>query len=53
MEVVNVIKDLVSTVGFPIVAFLLMFKQNIKELSATINENTKAINDLREKILEN
>lgn len=52
MEVVEVIKDLVSTVGFPIVAFLLMFKQN-KELSATINENTKAINDLREKILEN
>lgn len=52
MEVVEVIKDIVSTVGFPIVAFLLMFKQN-KELSATINENTKAINDLREKILEN
>ena len=50
--IVNVIKDLVSTVGFPIVAFLLMFKQN-KDLSATISENTKAINDLREKILEN
>jgi len=52
MDVMNVLKDLVSTVGFPIVAFLLMFKQN-KDLSATINENTKAINDLREKILEN
>lgn len=52
MEAINVIKDLISTVGFPIVAFLLMFKQN-KELSATINENTKAINDLREKIVEN
>lgn len=52
MDVINVIKDLVSTVGFPIVAFLLMFKQN-KDLSETINENTKAINDLREKILEN
>ena len=51
MDVVNVIKDLISTVGFPILAFLLMFKQN-KELSSTINENTKAINDLREKILE-
>ena len=51
MDVVNVIKDLVSTVGFPILAFLLMFKQN-KELSETINENTKAINELREKILE-
>ena len=50
--IVNVIKDLVSNVGFPILAFLLMFKQN-KDLSATISENTKAINDLREKILEN
>lgn len=52
METINIIKDLISTIGFPIVAFLLMFKQN-KELSATINENTKAINDLREKIVEN
>ena len=52
MDVVNVIKDLVSTVGFPIVAFLLMFKQN-KDLSATLSENTKAINDVVEKILEN
>lgn len=51
METVNVIKDLISTVGFPILAFLLMFKQN-KELSDTINKNTQAINDLREKILE-
>lgn len=52
MEAINIVKDLISTVGFPIVAFLLMFKQN-KELSNTINENTKAINDLREKIIEN
>ena len=51
MDVIDIVKDLVSTVGFPILAFLLMFKQN-KELSATINENTKAINELREKILE-
>lgn len=51
METVNVIKDLISTVGFPILAFLLMFNQN-KELSDTINKNTQAINDLREKILE-
>lgn len=52
MGAINIVKDLISTVGFPIVAFLLMFKQN-KELSSTINENTKAINDLREKIIEN
>ena len=49
---INAIKDLVSNVGFPILAFLLMYKQN-KDLSATIGENTKAINDLREKIVDN
>lgn len=52
MDVLNAIKDLISNVGFPILAFLLMYNQN-KGLSATINENTKAINDLREKILGN
>lgn len=51
-EAITVIKDLVSNVGFPILAFLLMYKQN-KDLSSTIDENTKAINDLREKILDN
>ena len=51
MEVVNVIKDLISNVGFPILAFLLMYKQN-KDLSATVAENTKAINELRESLLE-
>ena len=51
MEIVEVIKDLISTVGFPIVAFLLMVKQN-KDLSATINENTTAIIELREKLIE-
>lgn len=51
MEVINVIKDLVSNVGFPILAFLLMYKQN-KDLSATVAENTKAINELRESLIE-
>lgn len=51
MEVVNVIKDLISNVGFPILAFLLMYKQN-KDLSATVTENTKAINELRESLIE-
>ena len=50
MEVVNVIKDLISNVGFPILAFLLMYKQN-KDLSATVSENTKAINELRETLI--
>lgn len=52
MDFLNMTKDLVSNVGFPILAFLLMYKQN-KDLSSTIGENTKAINDLREKILDN
>ena len=51
MEVVNIIKDLISNVGFPILAFLLMYKQN-KDLSATVAENTKAINELRESLIE-
>ena len=51
MEVIEVLKDCISTIGFPIVAYLLMFKQN-KELSATVAENTKAINELRESLLE-
>ena len=51
MEVVNVIKDLISNVGFPILAFLLMYKQN-KDLSSTVAENTKAINELRESLIE-
>ena len=51
MEVVNVVKDLISNVGFPILAFLLMYKQN-KDLSATVAENTKAINELRESLIE-
>jgi len=36
------ILNAISTVGFPIVAFLLMFYQSTK----TIKENTKVINEL-------
>lgn len=50
MEVVEILKDCISTIGFPIVAYLLMFRQN-RELSATVTENTKAINDLRETLI--
>lgn len=49
MEIMNVIKDLISTVGFPIVAFLLMFKQN-QSLTSMITENTKAIEELKDAI---
>jgi hypothetical protein len=34
--------SMISTVGFPIVAFLLMFWQS----SSTIQQNTKALNEL-------
>ena len=34
--------DLISNVGFPIAAFLLMFWQNTK----VINKNTEAMNEL-------
>ena len=30
MDLVDIIKDLVSSVGFPIVAYLLMWKENQK-----------------------
>ena len=36
------IMQAISTVGFPIVAFLLMFWQSTK----TINKNTQVINEL-------
>lgn len=38
----NEILTAINAVGFPIVAFLLMFYQSTK----TIRENTKAINEL-------
>lgn len=44
-EIVNVI----STVGFPIVCCLLMFKQN-SSITEALNNNTKVIAELKTKL---
>lgn len=49
----NDIVALVSSVGFPIVCCLLMFKYintTMKEFNKTMNENTKMLSKLCEKI---
>lgn len=48
-EAVNVITNLISTVGFPIVCCFVLFKQNSK-FTETIQANTDALNKLAEKI---
>lgn len=53
---IETISSLISQVGFPIAAFLLMFFQNrettkaVTELRQTLTENTLAITELREEI---
>ena len=48
---VGVISQLIGAVGFPIVAFVMMFylfKDNMNKLNETLNNNTKAITELYE-----
>lgn len=43
------IAQVISTVGFPIAAFLLMFwfcREQVHTMETTIQENTKAVNNL-------
>ena len=50
---VNEIGQLIGSVGFPIVAFCMMyylFKDNMSKLTDTLNNNTKAITELNEYI---
>ena len=50
MDVAN-IGQLIGSVGFPIVAFVMMFylfKDNMSKLNDTLNNNTKAITELYE-----
>lgn len=49
MEWYDMIKDFISTMGFPIFACCYMFWLNNK-LTETFNELKDAINDLRDKI---
>lgn len=47
------IGEMVNTVGFPIAAFCLMFylvNTTLKELQATLSENTKALTRLSERM---
>lgn len=41
--------NLISNVGFPICAFLLMYKQS----NTTIKENTKALTELKNELSKN
>lgn len=56
MDVVEIIKDLVSSVGFPIVAYLLMYKENqkltavIDKVSDNIAENNKRLGRIEDKL---
>ena len=50
LDVAN-IGQLIGSVGFPIVAFVMMFylfKDNMSKLNDTLNNNTKAITELYE-----
>lgn len=46
-EIVNILTTFISNCGFPIFACIMIFLQNNK-LRASIDENTKAINSMRE-----
>lgn len=48
-EVVTTITSLITTVGFPIAAYLLLFhslRQDIKDLASKLDSNTAATNNL-------
>jgi len=45
----EIILTAISTVGFPIVAFFMMYKLN----SDVISKHTEALNDLKEAIKDN
>lgn len=49
MEWYDIIKDLISTLGFPIFACCYMFYLNTK-LTDTFNELKNAINELRDRL---
>lgn len=56
MDLVDIIKDLVSSVGFPIVAYLLMWKENqklttvIDKVSDNIADNNKRLGRIEKKL---
>ena len=56
MDIVDIIKDLVSSVGFPIVAYLLMWKENqklttvIDKVADNIEDNNKRLGRIEDKL---
>ena len=56
MDIVDIIKDLVSSVGFPIVAYLLMYKENqkltavIDKVADNIEDNNKRLGRIEDKL---
>lgn len=49
MDVLTIIKDLIGSVGFPIVAYLLMYKENQK-LTTVIDKVADNIADNNERL---
>ena len=56
MDIVDILKDLVSSVGFPIVAYLLMYKENqkltavIDKVADNIEDNNKRLGRIEDKL---
>lgn len=56
MDVLSIIKDLIGSVGFPIVAYLLMWKENqkltavIDKVADNIADNNKRLGRIEDKL---
>lgn len=56
MDVLSIIKDLIGSVGFPIVAYLLMYKENqklttvIDKVADNIADNNKRLGRIEDKL---
>lgn len=56
MDVLDIIKELIGSVGFPIVAYLLMYKENqklttvIDKVADNIADNNKRLGRIEDKL---
>lgn len=56
MDMLSIIKDLIGSVGFPIVAYLLMYKENqkltavIDKVADNIADNNKRLGRIEDKL---
>ena len=51
MEVIEILSNFISTIGFPIFACVMMFLQNNK-MQETLTRNTDMLNDIKTLIQE-